>query len=89
MLETCLNCLFLHLISLQADLTRRAAEVSELRNRLAATETASAKAKDELVPNLTNTEKLKKDLKRSGQPGRCRGMLLKKEQRMSKRPLTR
>ena len=42
-------------------MTRRAAEVTELRNRLAATETASAKAKEELALNLTNMEKLKKD----------------------------
>ena len=42
-------------------MTRRAAEVTELQNRLAATETASAKAKEELVLNLTNMEKLKKD----------------------------
>ena len=61
MLETCLNCLLLHLISLQADLTRRAAEVTELRNRLAATESAAAKAKEQLALNLTSAEKLKKD----------------------------
>ena len=47
---------------------RRAAEITELRNRLAATETASTKVKDDLVLNLTNTEKLKKDFEaeRSG-----------------------
>ena len=42
-------------------MTRRAAEVTELRNRLAATETAAAKAKEELALNLTSAEKLKKD----------------------------
>ena len=45
--------------SLQADLNRLASEAAELRNNLAFHETASAKAKEELVLALTNTEKLK------------------------------
>ena len=42
-------------------MTRRAEEITELRNRLAVTETASVKAKDELALSLSNAEKLKKD----------------------------
>ena len=42
-------------------MTRRAAEVTELRNRLAVAETTSSKAKDDLALSLTNAEKLKKD----------------------------
>ena len=38
-----------------------AAEITELRNRLAVTETSSAKAKDDLALSLTNAEKLKND----------------------------
>ena len=60
MLETCLNCHLFHLIFLQADLTQRAAEITELRNRLAVTETASAKAKDDLALSLTTAKQLKK-----------------------------
>ena len=60
MLETCLNCHLFHLTFLQADLTPRAAEITELRNRLAETETAAAKAKKDLALSLTTAEQLKK-----------------------------
>ena len=55
------SILLIRLISLQADLNRRASEATELRNSLAFHETASTKAKEELVLALTNMEKLKKD----------------------------
>ena len=42
-------------------MNRRASEATELRNSLAFHETASTKAKEELVLALTNMEKLKKD----------------------------
>ena len=89
MLETCLNCLLIHLISLHADLTRRAAEVTELRNRLSATETASAKAKEELALNLTNMEKLKKDFEAERSSWEVQRNALEKKQRTLKLPLIR
>ena len=45
---------------MQADLNRRAEEITELRNRLAETESAAAKAKKDLAVSLTTAEQLKK-----------------------------
>ena len=44
---------------MQADLNRRAEEITELQNRLAETESAAAKAKKELALSLTTAEQLK------------------------------
>ena len=44
---------------MQADLNRRAEEITELRNRLAKTESAAAKAKKDLAVSLTTAEQLK------------------------------